>query len=125
MAEMTTTAQVDSDPSITSVWFSFEGRTSRSTYWLKYMLPWFGIYIVAGILDAVAGLNGIATLIVGVIGLWPGIANGVKRCHDRDRSGWFLLVSLIPIVGIWVLIEVWFLRGTMGENRFGSDPVVE
>lgn len=125
MAEMTTPAVADSDSSITTIWFSFEGRSSRSTYWVKYFLPWFGISFVANIIDAMVGTGGVLALIVAVIGLWPGLANSVKRCHDRDRSGWFLLLGLIPLVNLWVLVEVWFLRGTIGENRFGPDPVVD
>ncbi len=47
---------------------------------------------------------------------WPSLAVGVKRSHDRNRSGWFLLIGLIPIIGsIWLLIELGFLRGTIGR----------
>ena len=68
----------------------------------------------------------IVTLIVALAGIWVALAVGAKRCHDRDRSGWFQLIMLIPIVGgLWLLIELGFLRGTIGENRFGPDPVVE
>ena len=55
--------------------------------------------------------------------IWPAMALGVKRCHDRDRSGWFMLVSLIPIVSIWYLVEIGFLKGTDGPNRYGEDPL--
>ncbi len=52
------------------------------------------------------------------------LAVSVKRCHDRDRSGWFLLIYFIPIIGeLWVSIELGFLRGTAGANRFGPDPL--
>ncbi len=48
----------------------------------------------------------------------------IKRAHDRDRSGWFLLIVFIPFIGsLWLLIELGFLRGTVGGNRFGPDPV--
>jgi len=125
MTDSAATAMDDQDMSITQVWFSFEGRISRSTYWLKYFLPWFGIYLVASIVDAVTGVP-IVTLIVALAGIWVALAVGAKRCHDRDRSGWFQLIMLIPIVGgLWLLIELGFLRGTIGENRFGPDPVVE
>ena len=56
--------------------------------------------------------------------VWSGICVGIKRCHDRERSGWFLLVSLIPFIGaIWLTIELYFLRGTVGPNKFGEDPL--
>jgi uncharacterized membrane protein YhaH (DUF805 family) len=47
----------------------------------------------------------------------------VKRCHDRDRSGWFVLVALVPPLNVWYLIETMCLRGTKGSNRFGRDPL--
>jgi uncharacterized membrane protein YhaH (DUF805 family) len=125
MSETGSAAVAQSDTSIGYVWFSFDGRISRSTYWLKYFLVWVGIYIVAAVLDAIVGTGVIISLVVYIVGLWPAIAVSVKRCHDRNRSGWFLLVSLIPIIAIWVIVEIWFLRGTIGENRFGPDPVVD
>jgi uncharacterized membrane protein YhaH (DUF805 family) len=66
----------------------------------------------------------VAGLLVGLVGIWVGIAAGAKRCHDRDRTGWFQLIVLIPIIGaIWLLIELGFLKGSEGENRFGPDPL--
>ena len=55
--------------------------------------------------------------------LYPWIAVGIKRCHDRNRTGWFLLIGLIPLVSIWLVVELGFLRGTVGQNRFGPDPL--
>jgi uncharacterized membrane protein YhaH (DUF805 family) len=48
----------------------------------------------------------------------------VKRWHDRDKSGWWVLINFIPLVGpLWTLIECGFIKGTTGENRFGPDPL--
>ena len=125
MAESASTTMGDGGMSITQVWFSFEGRIGRQTYWLKYFLPWVGLNIVAGIIDATTGFPAVG-LVVGLVGIWVGIAAGAKRCHDRDRTGWFQLIALIPIIGvIWLLVELGFLKGSEGENRFGPDPVVE
>ncbi len=111
-------------------WFllSFDGRITRSAYWLKFVLPYLVIAVVLGILDAILGMQaeGVGLLggLFGLAAIWPSIAVGAKRCHDRGRSGWFQLILLIPVVGvIWLLVEVGFLRGTMGENRFGPDPL--
>lgn len=124
MTDSATTAMDDQGISITQVWFSFEGRIGRQTYWLKYFLPWFGIYLLAGIVDAVTGVP-VLLPIMSLAGIWVALAVGAKRCHDRDRSGWFQLIMLIPIIGgLWLLVELGFLRGTIGENRFGLDPVV-
>ena len=125
MTESATTTMGDGGMSITQVWFSFQGRIGRQTFWLKYFLPWAGLNIVAAVIDAITGVPVVA-LVVGLVGIWVGIAAGAKRCHDRDRTGWFQLIALIPIIGaIWLLIELGFLKGSEGENRFGPDPVVE
>jgi uncharacterized membrane protein YhaH (DUF805 family) len=60
---------------------------------------------------------------LGFLALWPTLALLLKRLRDRDHSGWYALIFLIPIVGpIWLLIEMWFMPGTDGPNRFGPDP---
>ena len=56
--------------------------------------------------------------------LLAGIMLHIKRCHDRDKSGWWCLLLLIPVVGtIWAIIDLGVLAGTLGENRFGPDPL--
>ncbi len=103
--------------------FSFDGRQS---YWLRGLLLW-SLNIVAAILFSVAGDAGSATIpliLVGaaiyVAGFFGSLANTVKRLHDRGRSGWFMLIALIPLVGIWLIIEVGFLAGEPGEIQYGS-----
>ena len=101
--------------------FSFEGRINRTTWW-GYFVPYFLVYLcllVVGVIGKVPFLP----FVYGLIMLYPTLAVNVKRCHDRGRSGWFVLVGLIPIVGIWYLIEICFLRGTVGTNEYGADPV--
>ena len=56
-----------------------------------------------------------------LITLWPMLSVHTKRWHDRGRSGWWLLVGVIPIGVLWILFECAFLRGNLGENRFGTD----
>ena len=104
--------------------FSFKGRIPRSTYWLRYQLPYVGIYILVIIVDAAIGI-GILSVIFSLLALYPSIAVEVKRCHDRNRSGWFLLVAFIPLVNLWLLIKLAFLRGTVGANQYGPDPLGE
>ncbi len=112
------------------VWFSFEGRINRSVFWLWYVLPVLAITIVSSFLDPLLGTVymispeipiGFMTAVVSLLAFWPAIAAGAKRCHDRNRSGWFQLLYLIPIVFFWPFIEIYFLRGTRGANRFGPD----
>lgn len=137
MAEVTTPVEAAPEMSIGKIWFSFEGRISRSTWWMKYILPYFGIYIAMIIADGIIGTNyvideysgqsmGLLTMLWGLANIWFGLAAGAKRCHDRNRSGWFQAIVLIPIIGgLWLLIELGFLRGTDGPNRFGPNPVTE
>ncbi|MFT8245357.1 DUF805 domain-containing protein [Roseomonas sp. BN140053] len=108
-------------------YLSFGGRIGRQTYWLHYVVPFTVINLIASAIDMntmAEGGFGVLGPIVALVLLWPSLAGGVKRCHDRDHSGWFLLISLIPVVGaVWLLVELGFLRGTLGANRFGPDPL--
>jgi uncharacterized membrane protein YhaH (DUF805 family) len=109
--------------------FSFEGRIPRSTFWY-YTVALAVVSVLARVVDAaIAGQNpssgyGCVTVFAGFAGIVTGLAVVVKRCHDVDRSPWFLLVGLIPIVGqIWLLAELGFRRGTAGANGYGADPL--
>jgi len=76
-----------------------------------------GASVIDGILDlpmVVYGLYGLATLI-------PSLAVAIRRLHDTGKSGWYLLVGLIPLVGIWLIILL-ATEGNMGENEYGEDP---
>ncbi len=99
--------------------FSFEGRISRSTYWIKFTLPLYALYLLAFMLDS----SGTLFAIVVIAGIFPSLAVAVKRCHDRDRSALFLLLLIIPLISLWPAIELAFLRGTYGSNQFGHDPL--
>jgi len=133
MSDMTNATESGSSQSFVWIWTSFEGRIGRGTYWLKFVLPYIVIAIVLTIIDMSAGLTiddgagggiGILSTIFSIVGIWFSLAVGAKRCHDRNRSGWFQAIVLIPIIGaIWLLIELGFLKGTEGENRFGPDPL--
>lgn len=114
--------------------FSFKGRIPRSTYW-TFLLP-MGIiglalqYITDPALRTVIVIDPYAGVYIGklyllylLLTIYPGLAIIVKRIHDRNRSAWFLLVFLIPIVGLWPAIEIPFLKGTTGPNKYGNDPL--
>lgn len=106
--------------------FSFEGRIGRQSYWLRGLLLW-GITIAAFVLFALAGEAGAAGLPIVLLGvaiylaaLVGSLATTIKRLHDRGRSGWFMLIGLIPLVGLWVVIEVGFLAGEREQNEYGT-----
>ena len=105
--------------------FSFTGRINRMPYWLVGIGLGFAAGIIVGIATWILPQS-VAT--VGVAGvciacLWISLAMGVKRAHDRGRSGWFLLVGLVPLLNLWPLVELYFLRGTVGQNQYGPDPL--
>jgi len=105
----------------------FSGRAPRAEYWWFYLLTVVA-YLIALILDSLIGTGaafastGIIMLLV-ILGLLiPALAAGVRRLHDTDRSGWWLLIAFIPLVGAIVLLVFFVFEGTKGDNRFGPDP---
>jgi uncharacterized membrane protein YhaH (DUF805 family) len=127
MSEMVTEGTAGARMPLKQLWLSFEGRASRYDFWVRYVLAIFGGGVAVGILGAILG-DTIGSVLIGLFSLlsiWPALAVQVKRWHDRDKSGWWILINLVPVIGaLWALIECGFLRGTVGQNRFGSDPVV-
>lgn len=106
--------------------FSFEGRINRAKFWLGAVILWAAYAILGALFYAARDSTGLL-IVLGLIDLaliWPALAVSIKRWHDRDKSGWWVLIVLIPIVGpIWALVETGFLLGTSGPNRFGPDPL--
>jgi len=105
--------------------FSFEGRISRKQYWLFNLVFIVGLAITGVISVITMGEpNDVAFVLFILIIIWPMFAMQVKRWHDRDKSGWWVLIGIIPVLGpIWALVENGFLAGTEGNNRFGSNPL--
>jgi uncharacterized membrane protein YhaH (DUF805 family) len=110
------------------LFFSFDGRIGRQTYWLS-LLALFVISLVAMLIDVMLGTfyehgYGLVSGIVSILSIYSYIAVYAKRWHDRNKSGWWTLIVLVPVIGgLWMLIECGFLRGTDGPNDFGSDPL--
>jgi uncharacterized membrane protein YhaH (DUF805 family) len=123
---------------------TFRGRITRKQIWTA-VLAYVVIAVVTVVLfkamtivipgsideDGAFSVDGLAALPYIALGLayvvfsiWSGICVGIKRYHDRDKSGWWLLIQLVPIIGaIWYFVEVFCLSGTPGPNRFGPDPL--
>jgi len=105
----------------------FDGRARRKEYWM-FVLFYAIIYVILGFIDMVIGTsaqNSFGGLLAGLFGLamlLPSIGVGIRRMHDTNRSGWWILVSLVPCIG-WI----WFIvlaaqEGTIGDNQYGPDP---
>lgn len=126
---------------------SFEGRNSRKSFWLSFLVllivSWILQFIVFAIfggsmmmsmdpnaspeaqMEAMSGMWLPLTIVI-LLTLWPSLAIYTKRWHDRNKSGWWSLIMFVPIIGgLWMLIELGFLRGTEGPNRFGPDPIAD
>ena len=106
----------------------FEGRARRKEYWMFFLVNFFVTIVLAvldgftGTFDPESGLGLFGTIYaLGV--LLPSIAVSVRRLHDTDRSGWWLLLVFLPVVGFIVLLVFMILEGISGQNRFGEDPV--
>ena len=137
------------------LFFTFDGRANRARFWIAGLIL-VVIYAVMTIIDNVTdrnvvfqALNGMLVIVILIVG----IAVGVKRLHDRNKSGWFLLLFyfvpftlaalsvlidafvedsiiiatvlalLVIAVGVWTFVEMGCLRGTVGINQYGPDPV--
>ena len=98
---------------------SADGRINRQRWWIGV-----GTLFIVGLISAILfGNTGLVPFVIGILMLLAGIMLHIKRCHDRDKSGWWCLLLLIPVVGtLWALIDLGILEGTLGENRFGPDP---
>ncbi len=105
----------------------FEGRARRQEYWMfaliNFIITMIPYALGIAFADSSFGMIFMAIyFIYSLAVLIPGLAVAVRRLHDIDKSGWFLLIALIPIVGFIILL-VWLATdGTRGRNRFGSDP---
>lgn len=130
--------------------FSFAGRMNRQRYWVTSVLIYFA-FLAVGITVPIVPLIGLVIAIpVAIVGLWIGLATGVRRLHDRNKAWWWLLLMYVPSIllsalgevasasspevgsafrflglpfSIWVFVELGCLRGTKGPNRFGDDPL--
>lgn len=103
----------------------FSGRARRSEYWY-FVLFNVLVSVVASILDAALGTDtgtgtGVIAGLASLALLLPGLAVGVRRLHDISKSGWWILIGLIPVVG-WIVLVIWFVQDSHGDNEHGPRP---
>ena len=106
-----------------------EGRVSRATFWkyygsfLAFMFLWSYISDIITIpewCDLIIGLIIVILIFLVLLGIQ------VRRWHDRNKSSWWVLINFIPIIGfLWMYIELGFIRGTSGSNKYGEDPLIQ
>lgn len=115
--------------------FTSKGRLNRKQYWLILVPCWFIMFSIKSVYehDLLPNLEDSVirfTLVLFVLFIAFAFAFSIylvtaaKRWHDRDKSAWWILINLIPIIGpLWTIIETGFLAGTIGDNRYGDDPL--
>lgn len=138
-----------------TILFSFDGRLNRGKYWLVALLTgaaWLVFFLLGALIAEILGESATSVLgffvgsVVLVATLWAAIATGVKRLHDREKSGWWMLMFyLLPgalnavgetggglffalvgfAISIWGFVEMGCLKGTTGPNAYGPDPLPE
>lgn len=95
-----------------SKYATFDGRASRSEYWWWFLFTFLASAAAGMVSETLSGLFSLGVLL-------PSLAVGARRLHDTDRSGWFLLLWLIPLVG-WIVLVVWAIQEGKEPNRFSS-----
>ncbi len=111
--------------SIKEILFSFKGRIPRKTYWYSVLGMILASFVLMFLVALLTGGNesaiSVIMLILYIPLIWISLAIQVKRWHDRNKSGWWVLIGFVPLIGpIWALIENGFLAGDEAENRFGQ-----
>lgn len=106
----------------------FKGRSRRKEYWM-FLLGVVIAAIFVALIETALGMDGsiggtygplTLLLILGII--IPSLAVQIRRFHDQDKSGWFVLIGFIPLLGSLIVLVFMCLEGTRGPNRFGPDP---
>ena len=107
---------------------TFSGRARRSEYWWWYLFVTI-VFIVAGIIDKAVGFTysdltiggGWLATIAWIVFLVPNLAVSVRRLHDTGRSGWWLLIGLVPLIG-WIVLLYFFILDSENDNQYGPYP---
>jgi len=116
-------------------YIDFSGRAPRSEFWWFMLFLMIASAVLGQIDTALFGPTFVMTdngfeYNMGILGslfslatLLPSIAVTARRLHDIDKSGWWQLIAIIPLIG-WIIMLVWMIKkGTPGDNRFGPDPL--
>jgi len=101
---------------------NFQGRASRKQYWMFYLF-YVIFYLFFATIDGLLRTGGLFMALFALVSLLPNIAIVTRRLHDIDKSGWWQLLILIPVIGAIILLVFLVMKGTEGENRFGSAPL--
>ncbi len=99
----------------------FDGRASRPAFWW-WVLFTFLVGIGANIIGLAIGSVTVLSAICGLALLLPNLSVGIRRLHDTNRTGWWILIALIPLIGFIVLLIFYLQESDPGENQYGPPP---
>jgi uncharacterized membrane protein YhaH (DUF805 family) len=106
---------------VTQHYFDFNGRARRAEFWW-YVLVVVIIAVILNVIDSIIHLGGILGGLFTLAMLLPNLGVAVRRLHDINRSGWWILIAFVPIVGAILLIYWYAQPGAAGANQYGPDP---
>jgi uncharacterized membrane protein YhaH (DUF805 family) len=93
----------------------FDGRACRSEYWYFHLFAFLAVFV--GL------ITGPVDVLIALVLFLPTLAVNVRRLHDINKSGWYIFIACIPLVGPVILLIWHCARGTDGDNQFGPDPI--
>lgn len=110
----------------------FSGRARRKEFWMFFLFSTI-ISVILAVVDQFMGwqfemggdIIGFLSTLYYLAVIVPYLAVIFRRLHDTERSGWWILIAFIPLVGVLILLVFLILQGTRGDNRFGPDPKAE
>ena len=118
--------------SLSQVYFSFSGRANRDQFWFMHALPTAAMLttlfmlsddIATGESAVIGAIFSLLHYVVYGVLIWMGLAVQIKRYHDKNASGWWVFINIIPGLGaIWAMIESGMMRGDESDNPFGPPP---
>ena len=100
----------------------FQGRARRAEFWYFVLFNFIISFVLAFIEGLLAENSGVLTGLYSLAILIPNLAVSARRLHDTGRSGWWLLIGLIPLIGAIVLIVFWCQDSQPGDNEYGPNP---
>ena len=102
----------------------YTGRARRKEYWMFFLFSAI-VTVILNVFDLLFSSFGLASLVYSLAVFLPATCVSIRRLHDTGRSGWWLLLCFIPILGFLVLVFFLALEGVNGENEYGLDPKYE
>ena len=98
----------------------FDGRAARPAFWWWFLFTIL-VAIGANIIDSIIGIP-LLSIVISIGLILPNISVAIRRLHDTDRSGWWILIGFVPLIGFIVLLIFYLEKSNPGDNKYGPDP---